>query len=118
MAVWRVGDVFRKRFQGLRRDGTHAPRSAIGRRAPALGLAFEEAREGFEIARRRAWAVAFETGDAILDVGRVGDLRHLAVADEIDARGDLGGDDIVHGVADDGGELGRVHRLLTLARED
>ena len=47
-------------------------------------VALRLGREGF----------AAETGETILDVGRVADLAGLAVADDIDADGDLMRDDV------------------------
>ena len=44
----------------------------------------------------RGARVRLDAADAVADIGRVGRLAHLAVADHVDAGGDLPRDDVVH----------------------
>ena len=56
--------------------------------------------------------------DAMTDVGGVGRLAHLAVADDVDAGRDLLGDDLIHRLGGRGLELRGVDRLALFAAEN
>ena len=107
----------------LERDERHrghladAPRTPVGRRATALGLAFQEAREILQVGGSPSRGIAGEPGDPVLDVGGVADLGHLAVGDQIDAGLDLAPDCLVDAGPDRLVEHRRVNRLLALDRE-
>ena len=62
--------------------------------------------------RLRHEILAAEAGEAILDVGRVADLAGLAVADDIDADGNLMRDDVGDRLVDLAVEFGMVVRLV------
>ena len=57
-----------------------------------------------QVGIRRRLALAAEAVQAVLDVGRVARLRHLAVVDDVDAGGGRLADDVGHGVANARGE--------------
>ena len=80
-----AADVALHRAGVLHRDGADAARPAVVGRAAGGGLPLEEAGKRLQVARRAALAVALEAGDAVLDVGGVADLAHLAVADQVHA---------------------------------
>ena len=69
-----------------------------------------------QVLPRLARRVAIEAGQPVLDVGRVADLAHLAVADDVDADLDLLADDFRDRVGDH--LLGvRRHRSAVLMGE-
>ena len=51
---------------------------------------------------------AVEAGQALLDIGRIADLRHLPVADDVDAGPGLAPDHVGDGVGDSGRHRRRV----------
>jgi hypothetical protein len=91
--------VLRIRFRGLRirnLDRTVA-RRRLAARAPGIAedLTLEH-REVREVLVLEGIALAAETAQAILDVGRVARLAQLAVVDDVDTRRDLLADDVGH----------------------
>ncbi len=62
--------------------------------------------------------VGLDAGDAMADVGGVGRLAHLAVADDVDAGRDLLRDDIVDGLCGLGLEHRGVDTLALLLGDD
>ena len=91
-----VGDVALTRPHVLHRYGADALRPPVGRRPPGARLPLEEGGVVLEVGRRPPGAVALEPRDPVLDVGGVGELAHLAVADHVDPRADLPGDHLIH----------------------
>ena len=77
-------------------------------------MRFAELRVRREIEMRRPRMVARESGEPVLDVGGVADLARLAVADDVDARGDLLGDGVGDAGRDGGVESGAVVRLAAV----
>jgi hypothetical protein len=78
----------------------------------------QECREVLQIGGRRARRVAVEPGDTILDIGRVADLRHLAVRHKVDPAGDLPRDAGVDRLADHRVELRLIDRFSAFLREN
>ena len=70
-----------------------------------------ERRKALQIRRWLPWTVAGETTAAILDVGRVADFCHLAIADDIDPAGNLLTHDVVDSLFRSGIELRIADRL-------
>ena len=68
--------------------------------APALGELLQHARKLHQVLARLARRVAGEPGEAVLDVGGVADLAHLAVAHDVDAGLDLPAHDFRDRVGD------------------
>ncbi len=89
-----VRDVRLHRFEALDADLAHAARAAVLRGRTGVGELPEQPRKLDEILARLARRVPVEAGDAVLDVGRVADLAHLAVTDEIDAGLNLAAHDL------------------------
>ena len=84
-----VGDVAPARAHVLHSYGTDALGPLVRRCPPSARLPLEEGGVVLEIGRGAPGAVALEPGNPILDVGGVGELAHLAVADDVDADRDL-----------------------------
>ena len=91
---------------------------AIGRSAAAAALPRHEPGVVFQVSRRTAWAVSIKACDAILDIGRIADLRHLPITDQIDARRDLLDHRIVNRRADHCIKLRQVHGIAAFRRKD
>ena len=106
-----IGDVQGDRLHVLDGDLADAARSPVRGGATGGGLPLEEPGILLQIPGRLPVAVAVETRDAVLDVGGVADLAHLAIAHDIDAARHLAGDDGIHRGAD---HLVPVRRLFAL----
>ena len=107
---------------GLRRlRVAHADRRVARRRLPARAPgvaehALGEVGEADEILVDERVAGAAEAGEAILDVGRVARLAHLAVVDDVHARLGLLADDLLDGGRDATRQRSRVDRHAFLLR--
>lgn len=82
------------------------------------GHARAEVRMILQIERHLARVIAIETGETILDVGGVTDLRGLSVADDVDADLALFPDDLVDRIVHDALELGAGVPLAVFALEE
>jgi hypothetical protein len=95
--VAQVREVALERLAVLVGDRASADRAQVLRGRARGGEAVAEARVGVEVGGRRARDVAdLEAAQAMADEGRIADLAHLAVADDVDARVDL----VLHAVLD------------------
>ena len=113
-----VADVRLQRFpilDGHCRDAAGSP--VLGGRTPFGELA-QQARELDQVLARLARGVAGESRQAARDVGRIADLAHLAIADDIDADLDLPAHDLRYRFRDDCVVPRDLTRLLALAREE
>ncbi len=72
---------------------------AVLRGRAAVGELLEQPRKLDQVLAGLARRIAGEAGEAIRDVGRVADLAHLAVADDVDAGLDLAAHDVRDRVA-------------------
>ena len=88
----KVGRILAARLRVFDFNGADAHGSLVGRRASRFGLALQERRVFFKIGGCPSGTVACETGDAMLDIGGVTELAHLAVAHHVDTDGHLAGD--------------------------
>ena len=80
--------------QVLDADVADAARAAVLGGRAELRQFLQQARELDQVLSRLARRIAVEAGQAVLDVGGVADLAHLAVADDVDADLDLPADDL------------------------
>jgi hypothetical protein len=122
LALGRVAQVLEVALQRLAvlvGDRAAADRAQVLRGVARGGEAVAEARVGVEVRRCRARDVAhLEAAQAVADEGRVADLAHLAIADDVDARVDLVLDAILDRRADDALVLLGVDLLALVLRED
>ena len=103
-----------QRGEVLDLDRADAAGAAVLRRAAGLGQLLKEAGIILQVSGRAARTVTFEAGEPILDVGRIGDLRGLAIGRQVDADRPLLRHDGGGGVAHDriiGGFI-KGHALL------
>ncbi len=109
-----VGDVLLHRSSIDERDRPDAAGALERLFAQHASHGFAELRVRREIEMRRARMVPREAGKPVFDVSGVPDLARLAVADDVDARGDLLRDGVGDAGCDGGIEGGRVVRLAVV----
>ncbi len=112
-----IRDVGLHRFEALDADLADAAWPAVFRGRARVGELPEQPGEFDQVLAGLARGVAIEAGDAVLDVGRVADLAHLAVADDVDADLDLAAHDVGDRVADRARAAGAVMRRSLVTRE-
>src|SRR3989475_9562327 len=104
---FQVVDVVPRALSVAHSDRRIAPRGFPARAARVAEHAFGEVRKFDEVLVYEGVARAAESVEAVLDVGSVAGLRHLAVADDVDARSGL----LVHHVLHRGADA-RAERLV------
>ena len=110
-----VGNVLLHRVVVADLDVTDAAQPAEHHRADELHHALAEIGIIRHVAIRfRRERLAAETGEALLDVGRVADLAGLAVTDDIDADRHLVRDDLAHRLRDLAIEIGMIVGLVLI----
>ena len=118
IAAFRRARSRSQRLAMLVGDRAAADRPQVARAATLLGEAVTEARIRVQIGRRGARNVAdLEAAEAVADIGRVADLAHLAVADEVDPGLHLAPDAIAHRLADHAVVSCPVDRLAAVLGE-
>src|SRR6516164_6545168 len=113
-----ITDVRLERFRvhdGHGRDTAGTP--VLGGRAPFGELA-QKTWKLNQVLARLARSVAGEPREAPRDVGRIADLAHLAIADDVDADLDLAAHDLRYRFRNDRVVPRDITRLLPLAREE
>ena len=106
-----------RRFEASNADLADAARSLIFRGRAAFRQLLQDARKLDQILSRLTRRIAGEPGDAVLDVGGIADLAHLAVAHHVDAGLDLTAHDIAYGFGNRGAPGGRIRNLAAIACE-
>src|SRR6516164_7960882 len=112
-----ITDVRLERFRvhdGHGRDTAGTP--VLGGRAPFGELA-QKTWKLNQVLARLARGVAGEPRQAARDVGRIADLAHLAIADDVDADLDLSAHDLRYRIGDNGVVPRAIAALIALARE-
>src|SRR4051812_29330149 len=92
-------------------------RAEIAARAPEIGMRERVAADHDVAALLGGTRVVLDAGHAMADVGRIGRLAHLTVADDVDAARDLLRDDLVDRLRGRGLEGGGVDVVALLAAE-
>src|SRR6266849_4139231 len=93
---FQVLDVIPRALGVAHADRRIAPRGLPARAARVAEHALGEVRELDQVLIYESVPGAAEAGEAVLDVGGVAGLRHLAVVDDVDARPGLPAHDLLH----------------------
>ena len=112
-----VPHIRQQRLGVFHRDRADAARPPIFGGRAALGKLGEQSRKLDQILPGLARRIAPEAREALRDVGRVADLAHLSVADDVDADRHLPAHHLGHRVADHRRIGASIHGLAALARE-